>query len=78
MWLVLLESTKDRFLGVNPIEQPVPPDVRYGTVCLLIRDTIGSVSFSVVWGRTRCLTCYPHGARGARVGETLALQVRPG
>jgi hypothetical protein len=47
LWLVLLESAKDRFLGVDTPEQPVPPRVRYGTACLLIRDVLGSVSCSV-------------------------------
>jgi hypothetical protein len=28
----------------------VSPRVRYGTTCLLIRNTIGSVSCSVEWG----------------------------
>jgi hypothetical protein len=50
MWIVLLESAKDRFLGVDTLEQPVPPRVQYGTTCLLIRDTICSVSCSVAWG----------------------------
>jgi hypothetical protein len=50
MWLVMLESTKDRILGVDLSEQHVPPCVRYGTACLLIRYAIGSVSCSVEWG----------------------------
>jgi hypothetical protein len=33
MWLVMLESAKDRVLGVDPSEQHVPPRVRYGTAC---------------------------------------------
>ena len=74
MWLVLLESSKDRFLEVDPPEQPVPPRVRYGMACLLIRDAIGSVSCSVAWGRVLCLAWDPHGASGACVGETLARQ----
>jgi hypothetical protein len=32
-WLVILESAKDRILGVDPPGQRVPPRVRYGTVC---------------------------------------------
>ena len=66
MWLVLLESAKDWFLGVDTPEQPVPPRVRYGTACLLIRGAIGSVSCSVAWGRAQCFAWDPHGARGAR------------
>jgi hypothetical protein len=36
----LLESAKDRFLGVDPppLGQHVPPHVRYRTACLLIRE----------------------------------------
>jgi hypothetical protein len=34
----LLESAKDRFLGVDPPGQHVPPCVRYGMACLLIRE----------------------------------------
>jgi hypothetical protein len=33
MWLVMLESAKDRILGVDAPEQHVPPHVRYGTAC---------------------------------------------
>jgi hypothetical protein len=39
--LVLLKFAKDRFLGVNTSRQHVPPRVRYGMACLLIRDAIG-------------------------------------
>jgi hypothetical protein len=46
MWIVMLESTKDRVLGVDTPGQQVPPRVRYGTVCLLIRDGVGSVPCS--------------------------------
>jgi hypothetical protein len=49
MWLVMLKSTKDRILGVDTPGQHVPPCVRYGTTCLLIRNTIGCVSCSVEW-----------------------------
>jgi hypothetical protein len=50
MWLVMLESTNHQILGVDPPEQHVPPRVRYGTACLLIRYAIGYVSCSVEWG----------------------------
>jgi hypothetical protein len=50
MWLVMLGSAKDRILGVDPPGQHVPPRVRYGTTCLLIRYVIGCVSCSVEWG----------------------------
>jgi hypothetical protein len=49
MWLVMLESAKDRILGVDPPGQHVSPRVRYGTTCSLIRNTIGCVSCSVEW-----------------------------
>jgi hypothetical protein len=50
MWLVMLESAKDRILGVDPPGQHVPPRVQYGTPCLLIRYAIDCVSCSVEWG----------------------------
>jgi hypothetical protein len=46
MWIVMLESAKDRVLGVDTLGQQVPPRVRYGTTCLLIRDAMGSVPCS--------------------------------
>jgi hypothetical protein len=50
MWLVILESAKDRILGVDTPGQHVPPRVWYGIACLLIRYAIGYVSRSVEWG----------------------------
>jgi hypothetical protein len=50
MWLVMLGSAKDQILGVDPPGQHVPPRIRYGTTCLLIRYAIGCVSCSVEWG----------------------------
>jgi hypothetical protein len=50
MRLVMLESAEDRILGVDTPGQHVPPCVRYGMTCLLIRNTIGCVSYSVEWG----------------------------
>jgi hypothetical protein len=50
MWLVMLESAKDRILGVDPPGQHVPPRVWYGTTCLLTRYAIGCVLCSVEWG----------------------------
>jgi hypothetical protein len=50
MWLVMLESGKDWILGVDTPGQHVPPRVRYGTTCLLIRYAIGCVSCSIEWG----------------------------
>jgi hypothetical protein len=43
MWFVMLESAKDRVIGVDTPGQQVPPCVWYGTACLLIRDAVGSV-----------------------------------
>jgi hypothetical protein len=43
MWFIMLESAKDRVIGVDTAGQQVPPRVRYGTACLLIRDVVGSV-----------------------------------
>jgi hypothetical protein len=47
MWFVMLESAKDEILGADNLGQHVPPCVRYGTACLLIRYAIGCVSCSV-------------------------------
>jgi hypothetical protein len=49
-WHVVLESAKDRLLGVDSPGQHVPPRVRYGMTCLLIRNAIGCLSYSVDWG----------------------------
>jgi hypothetical protein len=50
MWFVMLESAKDRILGVDSPGQHVPPCVWYGMTCLLIRSAIGCVSCSFEWG----------------------------
>jgi hypothetical protein len=50
MWFVMLESAKDRILGVDTPEQYVSPHVQYGMNCLLIRYVMGCVSCSVEWG----------------------------
>jgi hypothetical protein len=49
-WHVVLESAKDRVLGVDTPEQHVPPRVRSRMACLLIRNAVGSVSCSIEWG----------------------------
>jgi hypothetical protein len=46
MWLVMFKYAKDRILGVDTPGQHVPPRVRYGMTCLLIRYAIGCVSCS--------------------------------
>jgi hypothetical protein len=46
MCFAMLESAKDRVIGVDTPGQQVPPRVWYGTVCLLIRDVVESVPCS--------------------------------
>jgi hypothetical protein len=53
MWVVMLESAKDRVLGVDTLGQQVSPCVRYGTACLLIMAAIGCESCSVVWRKAQ-------------------------
>jgi hypothetical protein len=83
MWLVMLKSAKDWVLGVDPLWQHVPPRVRYGTACLLIRYAIGCVSCSVGWGwllsvwHSVWTTWTTWCKRGHCVRETLALQAGP-
>jgi hypothetical protein len=40
MWIVMIESAKDRVLGVDTPGQQVPPRVRYGTTYLLISGIV--------------------------------------
>jgi hypothetical protein len=49
MWIVMLESAKYQILGVDTPGQQVPPCVRYGMTCLLIRDVVESVPCSNEW-----------------------------
>jgi hypothetical protein len=49
LWLVMLESAKDRILGVDTLGQHVLPHVHYGMPCLLIRNDVGSVPCSDEW-----------------------------
>jgi hypothetical protein len=84
MWLVMLESAKDRILGVDTPGQNVPQRVRYGTTWLLIRYAIGCVSCLVEWEwhhtlwsyfATYFVICLNHMAQeGTFVRETIALQ----
>jgi hypothetical protein len=84
IWFVMLESTKDRILGVDTSGQHVTPHVRCGTAYLLIMNTICGVSCSVEWGWhhtlwsvfvTYFMNCLNHMVQeGAFVLETLALQ----
>jgi hypothetical protein len=67
MWLVLVESAKDRILVVDTLGQHVPPRVRYGMACLLIRDTMGIVPCSDEWEIGVVTHPGSHGARGVVV-----------
>jgi hypothetical protein len=67
MWFIMLESTKDRILGVDTLGQHVPPCVRYETTCLLIRDAVGSVTWSDEWEIGVVIHPGSHGTRGAMV-----------
>jgi hypothetical protein len=49
MWFVMLESAKDRGLGVDTPGQHVPPRVWYGMDVLLIRYDMGSLPCSDEW-----------------------------
>jgi hypothetical protein len=44
MWFIMLESAKDRVLGIDTPGQQVPPRVRYETTYLIIRDVVGCES----------------------------------
>jgi hypothetical protein len=76
MWFVMLKSAKDRVIGVDTPGQHVPPCVRYGTACLLIRGAVGSVSYSDEWeiGIVTRLGSWCKSARGTAVGVV----TRPG
>jgi hypothetical protein len=67
MWFVMVESGKDRVIGVDTPGQQVSPRVRYGTTCLLIRDVVGSVPCSDEWEFGIVTHPASHGARGAVV-----------
>jgi hypothetical protein len=77
MWFVMLETTKDRVIGVDTPRQQVSPRVCYGMTCLLIRDVVGSVPCSDEWEIGVVIGLGSHGARGVVVPrlprETLAL-----
>jgi hypothetical protein len=67
MLFVMLESAMDRVLGVDTPGQHVPPRVRYGTTCLLIRDVVGSVPCSNEWEIDIVTHLGSHSARGVVV-----------
>jgi hypothetical protein len=66
-WYVMLESAKDRVIGVDTPGQQVTPCVRYGTACLLIRDVVGIVSSSDEWKFNVVTRLCSHGVRGVVV-----------
>jgi hypothetical protein len=70
LWLVMLESAKDRVLEVDTPGQQVSPRVRYETACLLIRDVVGSVPYSDEWEIGIVTRLGSHGARGVMVPRT--------
>jgi hypothetical protein len=59
----MLESAKNRVIGVDALGQQVPPCVRYGTACLKIRDAVGSVPCSDEWESDIVTRPGSHGAR---------------
>jgi hypothetical protein len=67
MWFVMLESAKDRLIGVDTPGQQVLPRVWYGTTCLLIRDAVGSVPCSDEWEIGVVTRLGSHGASGVVV-----------
>jgi hypothetical protein len=64
IWFVMLESAKDRVIGVDTLGQQVPPRVWYGMTCPLIRDAVGSVLCSDEWEIGIVILLGSHGARG--------------
>jgi hypothetical protein len=67
MWFVMLESAKDRVIGVDTPGQQVPLHVRYGTTYLLIRDDMESVPCSDEWLFGVVTHPGSHGVRGVVV-----------
>jgi hypothetical protein len=67
--LVMLESAKDRVIGVgvDTPGQQVLPRVQYETTCLLIMDDVGSVPCSDEWEIDVVIRLGSHGARGVMV-----------
>jgi hypothetical protein len=63
----MLESAKDRVIGVDTPGQQVLPRVRYGMACLLNRDAVGSVPCSDEWEIGVVTRLGSHGARGVMV-----------
>jgi hypothetical protein len=70
LWLVILESAKDRVLGVDTTGQYVLPRVQYGAACLLIWDVVKSVPYSNGWEIGVVTRLGSHGAKGVVVPRT--------
>jgi hypothetical protein len=64
IWFVMLESAKNRVIGVDTPGQQVSPRVRYGMYYLLIRDVVGSVPCSDMWEIGVVTRLGSHGSRG--------------
>jgi hypothetical protein len=67
IWFVMLESAKDRVIGVDTPGQQVPPHIWYKMTCLLIRGAVGSVPCSDEWEFGIVTRPDSHGARGGMV-----------
>jgi hypothetical protein len=67
MWFVMVESAKDRVIGVDTPGEQVLPRVRYEMTCLLIRDIVGSVPCSDEWKIGVVTRLGLHGAKGVVV-----------
>jgi hypothetical protein len=67
IWFVMLESAKDRVMGIDTPGQQVPPYVRYKIAYLLIRDVVGSAPCSDEWEIGIVTHLGSHGARGVVV-----------
>jgi hypothetical protein len=67
MWFVMLESAKDRVIGIDTPGQSVPPCVRYGLACLLMRDALRSVPYLDEWEIGVVTRLGSHGVRGVMV-----------
>jgi hypothetical protein len=67
MRFVMLDSAKDRVIGVDTPGQQVPPRVWYGTACLLISNAVGSVPCSDEWEIGVVTHLGSHNVRGVMV-----------
>jgi hypothetical protein len=67
MWFVMLESAKDRVIGVDTLGQQVPPHVPYGTTCLQIKYVVGSIPCSDEWEFDIVTRLGSHGVTGVVV-----------